>query len=281
MIFIIERVYIPGFSLPQEPKYKFNQSIVSVLGYGDNKKIKITTMNVLRTAGIECEDERIFSERGSVNDEKLAESLSRTKRTIFELAFCNPWKYFFTATLDKTKYNRTDLEKFHKDITQWFRDQNKKHGCKIKFLLIPELHSDGQSWHMHGFLDDVPECDLVRFKLGDKMGKAIAEKVSKGEEVYHWLGYTKKFGFNDLEPIKNHEAVSKYVTKYISKELANSVTELNAHQYYCSRGLKRAETIKKGSMSANIKPDYVGDYCSVAWLPYSEKKLDEILRSFD
>lgn len=275
------RLVIPGRTLRQEPKYKYNQTIVSVLGFGDNKKIRITTMKVLRTAGIECDDEVFRSERGSVNDEKLAENISRTKRVIFELAFCNPWQFFFTATLDKTKYNRTDLDKFHKDLTQWFRDQNKKYGCQIKFLLIPELHSDGQSWHMHGFLYGVPLCDIKRFQIGDRMGKALAEKVKKGEEIYHWLGYDKKFGFNDLEPIRDHEAVSKYVTKYISKELANSVTELNAHQYYCSRGLKRAEVIKKGSMSANIKPDFEGEYCSITTLPYCEQKLDEILRSFE
>lgn len=264
----------------QEPKYKPNQTIVSVLGCGDNKKIRVTTMAWLRTAGVEDDDEE-RPERGTVNDEKLAVNLSRTKRTIYELAFCNPWDWFFTATLDPKKYDRTNLEKFHKDLTQFIRDQRKKYGISIDFLLIPEKHSDGITWHMHGFLKGLPVEHLRRFKLGDKMGKALAEKVKNGDEVYDWTDYSKKFGFCDLEPIKNHEAVSKYVTKYISKELANSVTELNAHQYYCSRGLKRAEVIKKGSMSLHIKPDFIGEYCSVATLPYSPELLEKICNSID
>lgn len=266
----------------KEPLYKRDQTIVSVLGYGDNdqnKRIRIVTMNWLRTAGVEDDRERPAVERGTVNEDKLENNLQRTKRTIYELAFCNPWQWFFTATLDPNKYDRTDLEKFHRDLTKFIGNQNSNRGLNIKFLLIPEKHSDGRTWHMHGFLMGLPVELLTRFKIGDKMGKALAEKVKKGDEVYNWLSYSKKFGFCDLEPIKNHEAVSKYVTKYISKELATSVIELNAHQYYCSRGLNRAQVIKKGSMFADIEPDFVGEYCSVTTLPYSDMKLQEICDS--
>lgn len=263
----------------KDVKYKYNQTILKVFGYGEHKKIKVITMNCLRTAGIEDENE-YFAVRGSVNDEKLEESIIRAKNKIFELAFCNPWDYFFTGTLDPKKYDRTDLEKYHKDLTQWFRDQGKKLGCKIDFLLIPELHTDGKSWHIHGFIYGLPQSELKQFVVGDKMGKVLADKVKNGDIVYNWLAYQKKFGFCDLEPIRNAEAVSKYITKYINKNLATSVKELNAHLYYHSRGLAMAETIKKGTMSANIVPTYTNDYCSVAWLDYSEELLQELQQSF-
>lgn len=234
-------------------------------------------MGCLRTKGVEDPDEK-RSERGTVNDCKLDENIQRTKSTIFEYAFCNPWDWFVTITLDKNKYNRTDLSKWHKDLTQWIRDYNKKHHLSIKFLLIPELHSDGVSWHMHGFLYGLPVSHLVQFRVGDKMGKALADKVKNGDVVYNWLPYMNKFGFCDLEPIRNAEAVSKYITKYINKNLATSVTELNAHQFYKSRGLNRAETKKIGTMSVavDIVPDYQNDYCSVYWLPYSDELLQEL-----
>lgn len=260
-------------------KYKHDQTILKVYGYGDNKKIKVIRMNCLRTAGVE-DDSYFYALRGTVNEGKLEESLIRTKQKIFELAFCNPWDYFFTATLDQKKYDRTDLEKFHKDLTQWLRDQGKKLGCKIAFLLIPELHKDGKSWHMHGFVHGLPADYLHQFKVGDVMGKALAEKVKKGDVVYNWPAYARKFGFCDLEPIRNAEAVSKYITKYINKNLAHSVTELNAHQYYHSRGLKMAQTIRKGAMAATITPTYENEYCSVAWLDYSEELLQELSSSF-
>ena len=85
---------------------------------------------------------------------------------------------------------------------------------------------------------------------------------------------SKKFGFCDLEFVCNPEAVSKYITKYINKDLATSVTELNAHLYYHSRGLQTAKTMKKGTMLCDIVPSFVGEYCSVSWLDYDENLLE-------
>lgn len=260
-------------------KYKPDQTILKVYGCGDNKKIKVVRMNWLRTAGVE-DDEEYRTPKGSVHDSKLEENIQRAKNNIFEYAFCNPWDWFFTGTLDPQKYDRTNLDKFHKDLTQWFRDYGKQHNVQIKFLLVPELHSDGISWHIHGFLRGLPKEDLKQFVVGDVMGKALAEKVKKGDVVYNWLPYAKKFGFCDLEPIRNAEAVSKYMTKYINKNLASSVKELNAHLYYHSRGLYKAEVIKKGVMAATIAPTYENEYCSVAWLDYSEELLQELSSSF-
>ncbi|MGN0542413.1 MAG: hypothetical protein ACI4JG_03095 [Acutalibacteraceae bacterium] len=256
----------------KEVKFKHNQTILKVFGYGDNKKIKVITMNTLRNAGVEDDGTPNYV-RCTVNDEKLSESITRAKSKIFEYAFCNPWDFFITATLNPSKYDRTDLEKYHKDLTQFFRDYGKKHAIKIDFLLIPELHKDGKSWHMHGFLKGIPLEHLHQFQIGDIMGKTLAEKVMNGDAVYNWEAYQKKFGFCDLEPICNPEAVSKYITKYINKDLATSVTELNAHLYYHSRGLKTAVTLKKGTMICDIVPSFVGNYCTVSWLDYDEKTL--------
>ena len=263
----------------KDVKYKRDQTILKVYGYGDSKKIKVVRMNLLRTAGVEDDDEYRAS-KCSVNNFKLDENIRRAKNAIFEYAFCNPWDWFFTGTLDPKKYDRTNLDKFHKDLTQWFRDYGKKYNLQIKFLLVPEPHADGVSWHIHGFLHGPPKEHLKQFVVGDVMGKGLAEKVKKGGVVYNWLPYAKKFGFCDLEPIRNPEAVSKYMTKYINKNLASSVKELNAHLYYHSRGLNRAEVIKKGVMAAPITPTYENEYCSVAWLDYSQELLQELSSSF-
>ncbi len=263
----------------KDVKYKYNQTILKVYGYGDNKKIKVITMNCLRTSGIEDENE-VRAVKGSVNDGKLEENIIRTKNQIFELAFCNPWDYFFTATLDPKKYDRTNLDKFRQDLKDRLKYYSKKHNLNIKYLLIPEKHADGKSYHMHGFIYGLPVSHLKQFKIGDKMGKALAEKVKNGDVVYNWEYYQEKFGFCDLEPIRNPEAVSKYITKYINKNLYDSVTELNKHKYYCSKGLKKAVQIKKGTMLADIAPTYTNDYCSVAWLDYSDELLNELQQSF-
>lgn len=268
--------------MPQKLKdraYNYDQTLFKVFGEGKDKKIKLVRMNYLKTNGIELDD--IEYVRGTVNENKINESILRSKSKIFELAFCNPWDWFFTGTINPNKQDRTDLELFHKQLTQWLRDYNKKYKLNIKFLFVPEKHKDGKSWHIHGFIYGLPVEHLVQFQVGDKMGKGLADKVMQGDIVYNWQAYFNRFGFCDLEPIRNHEAVSKYVTKYINKELANSVTELNAHTYYHSRGLKFAELIKKGTMIwEDIAPTYENDYCSVVWLDYSEELYNNLLNKY-
>ena len=263
----------------RDVKYKRDQSLLKVYGYGCNKKIKLIRLSSLRTSGVE-DDFESFSNRGQVNDEKLDKSIIRAKNNIFELAFCNPWQYFFTGTLNKNLYDRTNLEKWHKDLTQWIRDQGRKFDSKIDFLLIPELHSDGKSWHVHGFINGIPDSELKQFVLGQRMGKSLAEKVKNGDVVYNWPSYQKKFGFCDLEPIRNYEAISKYITKYINKNLATSVKDLNAHLYYHSRGLQFAELVAKGYSDYHIEPTYQGEYCTVTWLDFDEGLLSDIHNSF-
>lgn len=259
----------------RDTKYKRNLSILKVYGVGEHRKIKVVTMFSVRNAGVDCDFKS--SAPGSVNDDKLENNVARARSKIFELAFCNPWDYFFTGTLDSQKYDRQDLAKFHSDITDFLWKQTDD---GIPFLLIPELHKDGKSWHMHGFLSGVPSDALHRFQIGDHMGKALAEKVVAGDPVFNWPAYADKFGFCDLEPIRSPEAVSKYVRKYISKDLAGSVTASGAHLYYHSRGLLGAQTIKKGTMLADIVPTYQNDYCRVAWLPYSDELLQSLSESF-
>lgn len=134
---------------------------------------------------------------------------------------------------------------------------------------------------MHGFMRGIAPSELKRFSLGDTMGKKLAEKVKRGDTVYNWLGYSKKFGFCDLEPIHNVEAVSKYISKYVTKDMANNVKDLNAQLYYHSRGLRIAEKLKVGVMTKQIVFPFENEYCSVAWLDYSPELLQELLDSFE
>ena len=264
----------------KDREYKYDQTLLKVFGDGENKKIKLIRMNCLKTCGLEI-DKVLKAERGTKNDSKIIESTLRSKSKIFELAYCNPWDWFFTGTINPNKQDRTDLELYHKQLTQWLRDYNKKYNLDIKFLFVPEKHKDGKSWHIHGFIYGLPVEHLTQFQVGDIMGKGLADKVVKGDIVYNWKAYFNRFGFCDLEPIRNHEAVSKYVTKYINKELASSVTELNAHTYYHSRGLKFADLKRKGTMNwTDIVPTFENEYCSVYWVDYTDDIYNSLCNRF-
>lgn len=235
----------------------YSNNVAIIKDYGIKKKL--TLHNTLRKAGFETV--RRYKVKGSVNDEKLEESIIRTRSKIFELVFCNPWELFITLTIDGSKYDRYNLKRYHKDLSQWLRDYNKKYAIKIKYLLIPEMHEDG-AWHMHGFLMGLP-----------------IEHLEYNENGYlDWFAYKEKFGYCSIDKIRNHEAVSKYVTKYISKNLADCVKELNAHMYYASQGLKRAVEIKRGMLvDYNIPWDFKNDWVKVKWL--NGRLTDEQLSS--
>lgn len=225
---------------------------------------KVTTFRTLRCKGIEDDEESRRGLKGAgLNPEKLSNSISRTRAKIYELAACNPWELFVTFTLNQDKRDRFDLPQYSKDLAQMVRDYNKKHGLKIKYLLIPEKHESG-AWHMHGFFLGLPLCHLRPFTLSDHLPHKIRKRLQEGVQVYTWQAYARRFGFAEIEAIKNGEAASKYITKYITEDLQKSVTELNAHLYYASQGLRRAEIVAVLPMEKELQnPDYKNDYVAV------------------
>ncbi len=199
--------------------------------------------------------------------ERLACNLSRARSTIYELALCNDWEYFFTFTLDPKKYDRSDLKTFHKDLSRFFRKQRERHKINVKYLLVPEQHKDGINWHMHGFLMGLPEDHLRHFTLGEQLPYYIHYKLEKNEPVYDWEAYRKKFGFCNLEPICNLEASAKYITKYISKSMDNGIIQSNGHLYYSSQGLNRAKVTASGYFAPQqaIDFDFENEHVLLKW----------------
>lgn len=167
--------------------------------------------------------------------DKLAASISRTRRVILEYALCNAWDYFCTFTISQEKYDRHDLKVWAESFLQWIRDQRKK-GLPVLYLLVPEQHKDG-SWHMHGFFSGIDSV-LISFKEERKRGLKVPDKLVHGD-FYDWIAYREKFGFCSFAPIRDRVASGFYVLKYLTKDMANSSIDVGLHLYYASRGLNR------------------------------------------
>lgn len=259
----------------------YNYNVAVLKEY--NGSYKLQFHKVIRNAGFEKKNS-IYTEKNTVNNEKLDCNISRAKGRIFELALCNPWEYFITVTLDPKKYNRNDLEKFRKDFSQYIRNTGKKYNCKIHYLLIPEEHNCG-GWHMHGFLMGLPTVELREFSINEKLPTYIRDKLKDGQKICEWTGYRKKFGFNDVEPIRSRRGVSAYVTKYITKDLTRTVKDAGAHLYYCSKGLQRAIIVSKGELVVNLDEgdwDFSNEYYSCKWLDgYTKLEALETVRSYN
>ena len=174
--------------------------------------------------------------RETIRETKMKESLSRSKRIIWEYARCNKWDYFVTLTLDEKKIDRKDLAgavarmgrmiwKLNQSVTgeKWGRQK------KVEYVIVPELHKDG-SVHFHGLMRGFHKSDLRINEHG----------------YIEWKHWREKFGFCNLQEIKDREKVCSYITKYVSKEMCETVKGKGLHVFYASHGLEKPYVIYRG-----------------------------------
>jgi len=217
--------------------------------YTDNM-YKLVFMKALRRKGFEEIDRK--RKTHNPNDKKLVNSISRSRAKIFEYAICNEFEYFVTLTIDSNRYDRTNLKNYYKDFSQFLRNYRIKYNINIQYLFIPELHKDGKSWHMHGFITGIPK-----------------EHFTINEHGYlDWLAYKEKFGYISLDKIRDKKRCSLYITKYVSKNIESCITDLNAKMYYASRDLKTAVEVKRGELQIplGVQPDFTNEYVKIYWL---------------
>lgn len=175
-------------------------------------------------------------------ENKLDQSLSRSRRMILEKGLCNNWQYFVSLTLDPHKWDRTQLHTFYKDFSQWLRNE-RKNGLEISYLFVPELHDDLESWHLHGFVSG--NMQLVSFRDMAAAGHRLPSTLLKGN-YYNWPAYQERYGFCSFGLIRDPIASAFYASKYVTKDSAKSVSEVGAHLYYCSQGLNIGQKVADG-----------------------------------
>ncbi len=196
---------------------------------------------------------------------------------------CNEWEWFFTGTIDSRKYDRTDLKRFRNDFTRYLQRYGRQNGLNIQYLIIPEMHKDKKSWHVHGFIKGLPVEYLTEFRKNKHLPKYLRKRLNYGYKVYEWKPYSEKFGFNDFERIRDLRRSANYICKYITKDLGRSVTELGMHTYFASKGLDTAKELYRGILKpgSGIKFDYKNDYFGVKWLDDNEDYRQYLENEYD
>lgn len=266
-----------------ESKYIDNCSFLKQ--YNLNKYKLVTLKRSVKASGYEEEKDTLYDAKNirNKNEEKLENNISRAKGKVLEYALCNDFEYFVTLTLDSKKMDRSNIDEYIKKLGQYIRNIKKIRGEKIEYILIPEKHADGENWHMHGLIKGLE--DLRKYEETENIPQRMKDKIIKYREenlnLYEWVGYSKRFGFNCVEPIRNQDACAKYITKYINKNLDTDmgITEKNKKKYYASRGLKTSKNIKKGViLTQEIEYDYENEYCKIKWLDMIQ--ADEIEKLF-
>lgn len=207
---------------------------------------------------------------------RLRNNIARARSMVEEYGLCNEFTHFATFTISPEKLDRTNLEEFRKRLTQLVRNVRRRKDADIAFLLVPELHRDGKSWHMHG-LFRIPETLLTEYAYSPHLPKKIKERLKAGKRVFCWKSAEENYGWNTFEPIENQEKAVRYIMKYLGKDNINTAEKLEKgqHLYYASRNLEVAKKIDAeslGELPASAFERYY-ETCVVQWYKYTPDSL--------
>lgn len=213
---------------------------------------------VYNTALLIAENDNSIHLSEPLKNEKTAEELQleknralwKIKTKIKDYILCNDFDYFWTLTFDSDRYNYTvAFEKMGK----WLEKMRKKYG-KFNYIMIPELHKDG-AIHFHGVTGGL---NAVVRDSGVK---------HKGVKVYNCTDW--QHGFTTLTRVRSKEKTATYVTKYVTKEMQNSIVGKGKKKYWCSCGLRLpAVSYTDLNLGEDLIPDYKNDVCSIYRIAY-------------
>lgn len=174
--------------------------------------------------------------------EKMDESLSRTKRIVRDILFCNHFDYFCTFTFNQAKVDRFHYKACQKKITEVFKNYKNRYAPGFRYLVVPEFHKNG-AIHFHGMVSGIRPEDLTVpayiFKRDRRTDELLL--VPNTRKYVDWTYYSKKLGYFSCSRVKNHTACALYVSKYITKDLVQLPTGVRA--VMASQGLERPDLV--------------------------------------
>lgn len=190
------------------------------------------------------------------------DSFRRTVNKIHDLARCEEWTMFYTLTFSPGVVDREDFGACMKKARKWFDNIRQRKAHDLKYLIIPELHSDKKSWHIHGLVCNDDGVSYVDSGKKDKQGRTI----------YNVEKY--KFGFSTATRIEDSKKVSSYVLKYITKDLCER--SLGQRRYFRSNNLQEPKVTELLS-SEVFNEDYIHNLDNLEMI-LSSFGCDEITR---
>lgn len=152
-------------------------------------------------------------------------SLNRTKTLVRDIILCNNFEYFCTFTFNPAKIDSFKISSCWRAMSSWLHNQRNKSrekGIDFKYLVIPEQHKSGR-WHFHALISG--------YTSTLKATKSFSPSL---RPIFNITSF--RSGFTTAVPIDSKQAVSSYVTKYITKDF---VTMFNQRRFFASRNLER------------------------------------------
>ena len=189
--------------------------------------------NKIDTEFIDEEPEYILELK---HDRSVRESAKRSKQTIYQFARANIWEYFVTLTFDRSIVDSSVYDCVAKYVGTYLHNLRRV-APNLKYLFVPELHSDGIHYHVHGLVADCSDIAFIDSGHVDATKNIIYNMPS-----YHG-------GFSTATKVKDVSKVSSYITKYITKSLTFSLK--GKRRFWASKNLNKP-IIKQYNLETDI-----------------------------
>lgn len=175
----------------------------------------------------------------NITEERLKQlrSAIRAKTTIYDLAACNSFEFFATFTFSPDgRVDRYDYDSCVKYFSKWLNNY------MTHYLVVPEKHKDG-AYHFHAL------ADFSKDKL-----------KHLGGGIYKIPSYT--LGRSNASRVKDPQKIAKYITKYITKDLMNTVGK-GRKTYWSSRDLIRPQVEYNVQIPEDADHVFAADYLDI------------------
>lgn len=136
----------------------------------------------------------------------ISVSINRTKQNLIGILRANRWDYFVTFTFNPRFVNRDNYYEVCQLAGNYMHNLRKTQCSDLKYVLVPELHSDGKNYHLHGVVGNAKGLQLRCSGTFDKRGRVVYNIPS-------W-----KYGWNTATEVEHTGKVSNYISKYITKD---------------------------------------------------------------
>jgi len=168
------------------------------------------------------------------NNNRREDNIYRTKKSIRHILQANAYQYnnnsgkaippmFYTLTFAESG---RDLKQSNLELKRFILRLNHYFGRSFRYLAVPEIQYHRESkygvgvWHYHIIFFDLPY----------------------NPDIYGIFLRLWDLGSVYVKTVKNLLHLTRYVSKYISKECADTRL-IGEKAYFCSRNLKRPQTI--------------------------------------
>ena len=197
--------------------------------------------------GEKTKEIRDFDEFEKEEERKLKVSLNRAKAKIYDYSRANDWDWFVTLTFNPEKVDRYDYSSCTKKLSFWLNNMRRDSQTEFKYIVVPERHKDG-AFHFHGLFSGCDDLGITD----------SGHKTPEGEKIYNIGKY--RFGWTTATRVKKNEAVTKYITKYTTKDLMEHIK--GKKKYWASRNLNEPvestyllENVEKQSLHNELTMD--------------------------